>query len=1266
MNIKITNRLLLLLLSFVSISTVFSQTNMGFLRGTVEKDKEPMSNASVELLNSNGEVVKRARTEKNGSFSIINIEPGLYTVKIVGDKIRFVTKEYDDINITTEGKTMTFEVEAEIVQVGTGDKSAQRDKQQKTKLESTSTTQTVSGDQIQKSGFRGATTMAQFQSGVTSTRGGLSGRGARTDGTAVFVDGVRVNNSSVNQSMNGQVDIMQAGIPAQYGDFTGLGISITTKGGVSAKKSASLEARTTSLFNPYHHNLIEGFYASPILWKDNPRYLTGESSIKRIPIAALNISGTINYQREPSPSYIGYYVIKDDVLAEIEKNPLRVNTDGGLVHNANYLNENDYNLQKVRPNTYAFSSAAQAKLDFRISDLATLSAFGNFVYNQSVGGGNNIMAYKQNPFSRSLYTLGYLKYTQNFKGPDSARKADYVTLNNTYFTVRFDYQSTWAKNMDNDHRENIFNYGYIGQFVHYPTEFYSYYGNLNNPNAPSRRFVNEKGDTVFLRNFWEQSGFRDTAIRFKQADINTVRGNYTNALFNRFEELGATVTNDQQILQLQGLLNGYNPNNIYSLWNSPGTQLSGYGKSQNERYTLFAMGETEVKGPQNSAKKAASGHKLQFGLTYEQIVQRSYSVGANNLWRLMYQYANSHIAELDRNNPILSYDANGVFQDTIRYNRLVNKENQSQFDRELRNRLISRGATDVYGKPITETTFLDVNSFKPSDFSLDMFSADELLNNGSAIVSYSGYDHLGNKLRGRPSVNDFLDDKAKRSIGAFMPIYTAAWFQDQFFFKDLEFRLGLRLERFDANQLVLNDPYSLYPIRQAGEVKELDGKNIVHPDNISSDYAVYVDDVNNPRKILGYRKDNNWYDENGTLLSTPDLIANRTSNGKIAPLLVDANRQEVTRESFKDYQPKVNILPRIFFKFPLNPKSLFFASYDVLAQRPNANFATIDDYVFLDQKATNSISNPALTPRITTDYQIGFKQQVSPTTLLSFISYYRETRNDISAFQFNNAYPITYISFNNLDFSTVKGLILEADYKAQNNISLSGNYTLQFADGTGSNINSQRALIASNQPNLRSLFPMGELDIRHQFKGVINWAFFDGKGITPKEKAKRKYTGPVIGNVKVLSNTNINLSFTAVSGLPYTATLQPVQLGSANRSPIKGTPFGSRLPWQFNSNLNIQKDIPLDWKTKDGKSRGAYLQVYYFVTNLLNTRNVFSVNPYSGSAEDDGFLNSPQGRQALQNQLDAAAYTFYYRAAVNSPFNFQAPRMMYLGARVFF
>ena len=1271
MNIKLTLRSTLLTLFGLGMYLLGSaQVSTGTIKGEVRMENRIQSGVLVKLFFENNggmDSITSTKTDARGNFEFNLLDLGDYELRIDSSKGSEGHREHiERITVTRETAFPKISLVPKKIKIDVLAGGVATGRRASVKLTDPSTTTTVKADALKQMGIRNPSGVAGLTSGVTSTANGIAGRGSRPDGTAVYVDGVRVNSSALTQSIGAQVDVLQAGIPAQYGDFTGLGISVTTKGGVSRRKAAGLEARSTSMFNPYHHNLVEGYYSTPILWKTNPEYLTGKSSLKKLPVAAMILAGNFQYLREPNPSYIGYYVIKDEKLAEIEKNPLLINTDGGFVHAANYYTEKDYNHVKVRPNVYYMSSNANAKFDFRLSEFATLSAFGNFNYVNSVNGGNNIMAYKGNPMSTSTYALGYVKYTQSFKGPDSTKKANHTTLNNTFFTLRFDYQSTWAKTMDRDHRDRIFDYGYIGEFKHYPTEFYSYYGNMNNPSGQSRRFIDQNGDTVYLRNFWEQTGFRDTAIRFTQADINRVRGNYTQSVYDKFNEFGGKITSDVQILQNLGLLNGYSPNNIYSLWNTPGTPLAGYAKSQSERYTLFAMGETEVKGPQGDERRASSSHKLQFGLTYEQSVTRSYSLGATNLWRLMYQYANSHIAELDKANPILSYDENGIFQDTVRYNRLVNSSKQSQFDREFRNKLISQGATDVYGKKITETTFLDINSYKPSDFSLSMFSADELLNNGSAIVAYSGYDHLGNKLRGKPSVNDFLQDKNKRSIGAFMPIYTAAWFQDQFFFKDLEFRLGLRVERYDANQPVLKDPYSLFPIRQAGEVTEIDGNPVTHPSNIENDYAVYVDDVKNPRRILGYRKDNTWYDENGTQLSTPDLIANRTSNGKIAPYLVNPNQQEVTDKSFADYKPKVNILPRVFFKFPLNTKSLFFASYDVLAQRPNANFATIDDYVFLTQKASNAIANPAMTSRITTDYQIGFKQQVSESTLLSLISYYRETKNDISAFQFNNAYPVTYISYNNLDFSTVKGLILELDYKANNNISLTSNYTLQFADGTGSNINSQRALIASNQPNLRSLFPLGDLDIRHQLKAIFNWEFFDGKGITKREKEKRKYLGPVIGKTKILSNTNFNLVFTATSGLPYTATLQPVQLGSVDRAPIKGTPFGSRLPWQLNTNLNIQKDIALDWKNKDGKSKNAYLQVYYYVTNLFNTRIVYSVNPYTGSPDDDGFLNSPKGQQALNTQLSAEAYRFYYNTAVNSPFNYQTPRMMYLGAKVYF
>lgn len=1260
---KYTYKIVLLaLLTLGTVTNLWAQNNAGTIRGTVKDEKDAVVGDAAVLLYLDDNLVEAKKSDPNGTFSFVNLNPGSYTIKI--NKIGYKDFVKEDIEVTPNN-TKNIILDIETKNYVFSPTTVKKNRDQEKSLKNDQTTTTISQARLVQTGQRGFTSLAGLSSGVTATASGLSGRGSRTDATAYFIDGVRVFSNTISQGMSGSVDILQAGIPAQYGDFTGLGVSITTKGGVSARKSKSIEIVSSSMFNPYHNNLIEGFIATPILFKTNPLYSsTSVGEPKKIAIAALNFGGNFSYQRDV-PSYIGYYQIKDEALAELEKNPLAVNKDGGFVNAASFLGANDFNNVKVRENARSYSSNMQAKLDFRLSDLSTLSFFTNFVYGNSTAPGSSngaMMTYKTNPLNTQTSVLSYLKFTQRFKDPDSTKRANGSTLNNAYFTVRFDYQSTWTKSQDANFRDNIFEYGFIGKFKHYPTEAYSF--NLAaNPNSPAKMFVDQNGDTVYLKNFYEQSGFRDTSIKFIASDINQVRANYTQNVFDKTEEQGGRITSDNQILFNQGLLNGYNPNSIYSLFNVPGIQQASYSKAQSERYTLYALGEAELKGAAKADKKSSS-HALQFGLTYEQTVNRGYGLAANNLWRLMYQLANSHISELDKSNPILVYDANGTFQDTVKYNRLVSADKQSNFDREFRNKLISQGATDVYGKPVTATTFIDVNSYNPGDFKLNMFSADELLNNGSSFVNYYGYDHLGNKLRGRPSINDFLQDKNKRSIGAFMPIYTAAWFQDKFYLDELEFRLGLRLERYDANQLVLKDPYSLYPIRTAGEVNSIDGNPISHPSNIGSDYAVYVNDVKNPTKILGYRSENTWYDATGKQLSTPDLIANQTSNGKIAPYLVNPNQTEITENSFKDYKPKVNILPRVFFKFPLNNKSLFYASYDVLAQRPSAgaNFLTIDDYFYMLQKNSGTLANPALTSRITTDYQIGFKQQVSKSTLLSVISYYRETKNDISVYQYNQAYPLTYISYNNIDFSTVKGFILELDYKSKKNISLNGNYTLQIADGTGSNINSQRALIASNQPNLRSLFPLGDLDIRHQLKGIFNWEFLDDN------KAKKTvYYGPVIGKTKILKNTNFNVTYSATSGLPYTATSAPVQLGSADRATIKGTPYGSRLPWQFNTNLNISKDIMLNWNDKTtGKSKGAYLQVYYLITNLLNTKNVFGVYQYTGTASDDGFLNSAKGQQYLSTTLSSEAYNYYYRTAVNSPGNYQAPRFMRIGAKLYF
>ena len=263
---------------------------------------------------------------------------------------------------------------------------------------------------------------------------------------------------------------------------------------------------------------------------------------------------------------------------------------------------------------------------------------------------------------------------------------------------------------------------------------------------------------------------------------------------------------------------------------------------------------------------------------------------------------------------------------------------------------MEQGARDVNGDLIGKTSFIDINSLDPSTFNIKMFSANDLWNNGNSFVSYYGYDYKGNRDRKKPSLAQFLNDKENRSIGSFAPIYSAAWLQDKFAFKDLILRVGVRVERYDANQFVLKDNYSLYPIKTVGEVKELNGQAVSHPGSVGSDYSVYVNNTSNPTEIIGYRIENVWYDANGLEVSSPDFLANKTTSGRIQPYLVESDNQELSSKSFKDYAPQINVLPRVWFSFPINTEAQFFANYDVMAQRPTdgATFAPINSIYYLE------------------------------------------------------------------------------------------------------------------------------------------------------------------------------------------------------------------------------------------------------------------------------------------------------------------------------
>ncbi|MFN5219122.1 MAG: hypothetical protein ACK5CL_10165, partial [Sphingomonadales bacterium] len=280
---------------------------------------------------------------------------------------------------------------------------------------------------------------------------------------------------------------------------------------------------------------------------------------------------------------------------------------------------------------------------------------------------------------------------------------------------------------------------------------------------------------------------------------------------------------------------------------------------------------------------------------------------------------------------------------------------------------------------------------------------------------------------------------------------------------------------------------------------------------------------------------------------------------------------------------------------------------------------------------------------------------------LELAASYSEIRRDFGLYQIAQGFPVTSNTFRNIDFATVTGFRANFIMDVIGPLSLQASYMLQFADGTGSNINSQASLIASNQPNLRNVIPLGELDIRHNLKLSATWAWAGGKD--PKTK-KNLYTGPVVGGKEIFKFTSFNIIGNAYSGGPYTPTTRPVQIGATDRAQIKGVPFGARLPWQQTLDMTITKGFTLK---RSGKENPLIMTVFIWVQNVLNSKNVLGVFPYTGQPMDDGFLNSQAGQQLVRNQIDAQSYTDLYKILLNSQTgNFGAPRNARIGLRVNF
>jgi outer membrane receptor protein involved in Fe transport len=341
--------------------------------------------------------------------------------------------------------------------------------------------------------------------------------------------------------------------------------------------------------------------------------------------------------------------------------------------------------------------------------------------------------------------------------------------------------------------------------------------------------------------------------------------------------------------------------------------------------------------------------------------------------------------------------------------------------------------------------------------------------------------------------------------------------------------------------------------------------------------------------------------------------------------------------------------PRVGVAFPVDEKTILRFNYGQFYQQPNLQDLYVS-YKYLEYKVKAGgyyygFGNPNLRPERTTAYEAGFQRQVGDNVRLDLTAYYKDVKDLVEVANIPagaGAKTKNFASYRNRDFATVKGVDVGFTMRPVNHIAASMNYSLSFAQGTGSVSNSQGniAWTADNPPKQTS-----PLDFDQRHKVSMNLDFRLGKG-----------EGPLLGNFRPFENAGINVLFNVGSGTPFTPTnvYNEVTLAAVASQP--SGPLNSRYgPWSMN----------FDLKASRGFQMGAFnLEAYAWVLNLFDNENAIAVYTSSGSATTTNWLTTNEG----QGYLDTAASRgvdgeTLYRLAESNPNLFSNPRMIRLGLR---
>jgi len=964
--------------------------------------------------------------------------------------------------------------------------------------------------------------------------------------------------------------------------------------------SLLMESNATLLHKQFNDNDLQLILSGPIRFSKS----AGKGGIS----VSYLLASRLFSSADTYPSYISRDHASDDYLNYLFNNPLRPAPESaGTYRNALYTEAPDAvssffntNAAKKGYSLYGniqadFQNGMSIKLGtYTVSKKETIPIYENYFFNQD-----------GNPEKSTIYSNNYLRFEQQVNTGASVR---------FHYQVQGQYSYYHAVTQDPNYGKDYFSYGYAGKFDTYKTPTFQFGSDTVNGNYY---------DEALILNSWDY----DTLVEFTPGNLNPGLAAYTSSYFSIYE--GEPIGNYQNLDQVQlggGLLNGQRPNNVYGLYYNAGTVYNEYSVKDQHQVKIFASGDLII-----------GKHKINLGFQFNRDSYSSYQIHPTGLWSLMRSITNFHLRELDFEHP---YVHEGDLLDTIYYSRKYDEISQRNFDFNLRKKL---------GLPTDGLEFIDIDSYDFSTnsinyfdkdgvkhtvncgqelFAIDMFTADELLNDGiGSYVAYVGYDYVGNRIRNKVSFDDFFTAKDNqgeytRQTGAYVPMNYSAYADYQLNLKGWSIIAGFRIDAFDANQQVLKDPYLLYEAYTAGDLADIPGFSVEPPTGIGNNFVVYVDNFWNPTQIVGYRDGDQWYNSNGDPIS--DATELDVGSG-VSPYLIHPEQEHVTTDVFTRNKIYFNFLPQISIQKKLKNWLLLSFRYNSAVRNPNPEitFSNPATYYFFDN-LSGWIPNGSLKPERTDKFRAGFSVLPFPGFLISAEGYVDYLNNIIYLTRRVGAYPKDYSSFENLDDPFIQ-------YGADLAISRRSGKTSGFNYGL-----TYHLLFNKDNPSYH-LYDF--LVPKNLVKGYLQ--FNTGYG--------NDYMGPSGSvNYSLFNGIGLGVYGHFHSGVYYMKTRNP------DGSSYTLYTHSTTMPAQAYVDLKIEKGFHF-------KNDRYMLNLYCTIQNLFNSKIIYKVYRYTGKPDDNGYLSAPESQKQISEALSEESYRYFYANYINDPRNYGLPRRTTFG-----